>query len=158
MLCCFNPELTCEVPTDHIRDDAVRPHSLRSGCGRSPPPTETLSVCGSLTPDALSGAVNCAKGVWLSISLYLNTPNSHKNNSKVSKLMIFDTWVCVAGLDGGRCTIIAEGSEHAEVIFIKGDISQKGSWGEKMNTRIHWFSHLSSKHISQISYYFFNSE
>lgn len=56
----FHSELTTEIPTDHIRDDAVRPHTLRSGGGCSPPAMDALSACSFMTPGALikSGAIN----------------------------------------------------------------------------------------------------
>ena len=62
---CFHSELTSEIPTDHVRDDAVRPHSLGSGGGGSPPATERLSVRCSRPPDTLvgRGAINCDKCV-----------------------------------------------------------------------------------------------
>ena len=57
----FSSQLTAEVPADHVRDDAVRPHSLGSRGGCSPPPMEPPQACCSLTPDALpgGGAGNC---------------------------------------------------------------------------------------------------
>lgn len=33
-----SPALTAEVAADHVRDDPVRPHSLRSGCGSTAAP------------------------------------------------------------------------------------------------------------------------
>lgn len=42
----------------------------------------------------------------------------------------FATWVCV--VDRAAVDIF----EHAEVVFIEGNVSQEGSWGEQMNTLI----------------------
>lgn len=95
---CFHSELTTEIPTDHIRDDAIWPHSLRSGGGCSPSAMETLSVCSSLTPDTLIGygTVNCNKcmgNLHWSSSFYLKSLHSQEVDLLIPALIPESVWL-----------------------------------------------------------------